>query len=188
MSGSMDLELARRIVERHALRPGRWVEGVHAEPAGVVVETDTLPWVVRPAALGAPGFDVYEIVRGYHIDPPPAPVGVAVAPDGESFELNDEDGFRSFWAGGGRALDAATLAALMAAYLSGEYRGRVLDASEVDGCEPLDAEESDGRLRFRFCSSSTVPDETGEDRVVVLRWDVDGERDGPLRWSTTELD
>jgi hypothetical protein len=114
--------------------------------------------------------------------------------------LSDDDGFRDFWAAGGRRLDSAVVAELMAAYLSGAYRGiavggarsrvparRAEQVSAVEGCGPVQAEEADGHLALRFCSFSVVPAESGEDRVVVTSWDVDAERDGPIRWTATQL-
>ena len=195
----LDGELARTIVERHVLPPNRWVTDVHEEPAGFVVETDTLPWIVRPAEPPFEGALVVEVLRGYHVDPPPAPVGVAVV-GGGTFALSDEDGFRSFWAAGGRSSDAAVVAELLAAYLSGGYRGFVVGSDRtptsarragqlfgVEDCGPIEADERDGHLDLRFCSYSVAPTEGGEDRVIVLRWEVDAERDGPIRWSTTQL-
>ena len=193
----VDRDLAQAIVERHVLRPGRWVAAVHDGPDGVVVETDTLPWVVRAAEPPFEGVEVLEVLRGYHLDPPPAPVGVAVT-SGGTVLLSDDDGFRSFWAAGGRGLDPDVVAELMAAYLSGGYRGFVVKSSRaparrseraaaVDGCGPMQAQETDGHLALRFCSLSVAPAETGEDRVIVTGWDVDAERDGPIRWSATQL-
>ena len=164
-----------------------------------MVETDTLPWIVRPAEPPFEGVEVAEVLRGYHVDPPPAPVGVAVMGSG-TFALSDDDGIRSFWAAGGSAADAAVVAELLAAYRSGGYRGfvaggdrtrtparRAEQLSDVDGCGPMEADERDGRLDLRFCSFSVTPTEDGEDRVIVLRWEVDAERDGPIRWSTRQL-
>ena len=196
----VDRELARRIVERHALRRGRRIETVHEEPAGVVVETDTLPWVVRAAEPGFDDLAVYEIVRGYHVDPPPAPIGVGVTASGESFGLNDEDGLAGFWTALGGAIEPTDLAAMLAAYQSGDSRGRVAGSDReptsarrteqlaaVVGCTPLEVEETDAGYRLRFCSYHLTPAETGEDWLLVSRWDVEAEQDGGIRWSKIPL-
>ena len=196
----VDPELARRIVERHALRPGRRIEAVHDEPAGVVVETDTLPLVVRPADPPFGDLQVLEVARGYHVDPPPAPIGVAVGPDGDSFALNDQEGFGAFWAALGGSVEPAVLADLLAAYQSGQYRGRVAGSERepvsprrseqlagVVGCTPPLAEVSGDAFRLRFCSYTLRPAETGEDWVLVSRWDVEADRGGPIHWSMVPL-
>src|SRR5262245_47539243 len=152
----VDQELAQRVVERHVLRSDRRVESVHEEPAGIVVETDTLPWVVRAPSPPFDGIDVVEIVRGYHVDPAPAAIGIAVAGDGGSFRLNDPEEFGASWAALGGSVGAAVLADLMAAYLSGDYRGMVAGSgrqptqpgrseqlASVVGCGPLEADETD---------------------------------------------
>ncbi len=196
----MDAELARQIVERHALPQGRHVESVHEEPVGVVVETDTLPRVVREASPAFGSLAVYEIGSAYHADPPRAPLGVVVMPDGESFHLNEDEEFHAFWAATGGDVEAEVLADLLAAYHSGENPGYVLGSArvpvagrrtaqvaQVDACEPLSVERTGRRLRVRFCSWSLAPEPTGEDVVVVVRWDVDAEQHGPIAWTITPL-
>jgi hypothetical protein len=197
---SMDVELARQIVERHALPPGRHVESVHEEPVGVVVETDTLPRVVREAAPPFGSLAVYEIGPAYNADPPKASVGVVVMNDGESFHLNEDEEFLAFWAATGGEVEPDVLADLLAAYHSGENPGHVVGSGRVpvarrraaqvaavDGCEALSSEQSGRHLRVRFCSWSIAPEPTGEDVVVVVRWDVDAEQHGPIAWAITPL-
>src|SRR3954470_8041863 len=112
----MDTELGRQIVERHSPPPRRHAEAVHEEPVGVVVETDTLPRVVREAAPPFGSLEVYEIGAAYHADPPKAPVGVVVMPDGESFHLNEDEEFLAFWTATGGEVEPEVLADLLAAY------------------------------------------------------------------------
>jgi hypothetical protein len=195
-----DLDLARRIVARHLAAPGAPVAGIRVGPDGPIVRAGSLDWVVVPANLGGQGFVVFDVRSDDDIDPPPAPEGVAVFDDGESFHLNDPDGFRSFWTRAGVSLEPEVLADLLATYQSGEYRGhviltgddlarRVADPVTLPDCVPPVSEASHDRVRVRFCTYTVAP--TGphaEDRVAVHAWEVDGGRDGgPIEWSSERI-
>ncbi len=201
MEGAADLEaVARRIVERHVLGPGRRVDSVRVQGTGVIVETDVFPWVVRVAASPDDRLELYDVVPGLHVDPPPVPHGIAVLDSGESFRLNDPDDVRGLWSRGGSWMSPEALAELLAAYQSGDYRGHVIGSrtdpvarrraeqvASVPGCAPLRVEEPDGRLTLRFCSFSLAPTPQGEDRIAVHRWEVEARRDGAIRWTTRRV-
>jgi hypothetical protein len=156
--------------------------------------------VVRAADPPFDDLEVYEIARGYHVDPPPVPIGVAVAPDGQSFSVNDPGEFRAFWGALGGSIEPEVLADLLAEYQSGDYRGRVLGSERelpsprrseqlgsVVGCSPPQVDASDGGFTLRFCTYRLTPAETGEDWVLVSRWEVEAERGGSIRWSAIPL-
>jgi hypothetical protein len=194
---SEPLALAREIVERHVLRPEERIREVRTDPAGIVVETDVIPWIVRRVGKEAPDYELYEVVPGFQIDPPPVPAGIAVVAPGKSFRLNDPEGFREFWTAVGGSLRPEAVAELLAAYRSGDYRGHVIGSEldpaprrwaarleSVSGCAPLRVEE-DGKFSLRFCAYSVVPTEPeGEDHLVVTRWSVTADRAGSIDWSS----
>lgn len=181
-------ETARTIVVRHLLDAGEDVVGVEDHSEGVRVDGRYLSWIVRPAAAQYDGFDLYEVAPDEDEDPPPVPHGVAVLADGESFHLNDAEGFRSFWSRAGGALDPGVLPELLARYQHGEYGARLLGGGEDRLWPPPLVEEDAGRVRLRFCAAAVAPaPSTLEDTLTITEWNVDATRGGPIEWTTRPI-